>query len=137
MSNISTILQGLISRTEDGKLNWRQGVRKNVLLTSVDTTGIIIRELDEFGEQYRLEILDDRGEKAVAIETDDAIGLVPKERLATKEQAEALSRLYKSARDSAFPHPALEKLARDLRTNWIAHSFRHPLSRYSGRGLML
>ena len=114
MSNISTILQGLISRTEDGKLNWRQGVRKNVLLTSVDTTGIIIRELDEFSERYRLEILDDRGEKALTIETDDTIGLVPKERLATNEQAQALSRLYKSARESSFPHAALEKLAKDL-----------------------
>ena len=114
MSNMSTILQRLISRTEEGNLNWRPGVRKNVLLTSVDTTGIIITELDEFSERYRLEILDARGEKAITLETDDIVGLVPNEKLATKEQAQALSRLYKCARESSFPHPALEKLARDL-----------------------
>ena len=115
MSKMSTILQGLISRTEEGKLMWRTSIRKNAFLTAVDTTAVSIQELDEFTERYRLEILNDKGKTAVVVETDDTFGTIPKEALATPEQSRDLRRLYELARHSALdPAPTLDKLARDL-----------------------
>ena len=116
MSKMSTILQGLISLTEEGKLKWRTSIRKNAFLTAVDTTAVSIKELDEFTERYRLEILnDDIGKTTVAVETDNTFGTIPQKSLATPEQSHDLRRLYELARLSALdPDPTLDKLARDL-----------------------
>ena len=115
MSKMSTILQGLISRTEEGKLNWRASIRKNVFLTSVDTTAVSIRELDEFLERYRLEILNREGFKVLALETYDESGLMPQDSLASPKQVKDLRRLFVLARQSALDvDTTLEKLARDL-----------------------
>ncbi len=115
MNKMSTILQGLISRTEEGKLKWRMSIRKNVLLTSVDTTAVSIKELDEFLERYRLEILNKEGFKTVTLETYDESGRVPQNSLASSEQAQDLRRLFELARRSALdPDLTLDKLARDL-----------------------
>ena len=115
MTKMSTILQGLISRTEEGKLNWRTSIRKNVFLTSVDTTAVSIRELDEFLELYRLEILNKEGFKTVALETYDERGLATQDNLASPEQSRDLRRLFELARHSALdPDSTLDKLAHDL-----------------------
>ena len=115
MSKMSTILQGLISRTEEGKLMWRTSIRKNTFLTAVDTTAVSIKELDEFLERYRLEILNKEGFKTVSLETYDESGLVPLDNLASPEQDRDLRRLYELARRSALdPDSTLDKLARDL-----------------------
>ena len=115
MSQMSTILQGLISRTEEGKLKWRTSIRKNVFLTSVDTTAVSIRELDEFLELYRLEILNKEGFKTVTLETYDERDLLPQNSVATPKQAEDLRCLFELARRSALdPDSTLAKLASDL-----------------------
>ena len=92
MTKMSTILQGLISRTEEGKLKWRTSIRKNVFLTAVDTTAVSIRELDEFLELYRLEILNKEGFKTVTLETFDERGHGTQDGIATSEQSEELRR---------------------------------------------
>lgn len=115
MSQMSTILQGLISRTEEGKLKWRTSIRKNVFLTAVDTTAVSIRKLDEFLELYRLEILNKEGFKTVTLETYDERDLGHQSSLATPQQAKDLQCLYELARRSALdPDSTLDKLASDL-----------------------
>ncbi len=115
MSKMSTILQGLISRTEEGKLKWKASIRKNFFLTAVDTTAVSIRELDEFLELYRLEIMNRDGFKTVTLETFDKRGTEALDSIATSEQSEYLARLYELARRSALdPDATLDKLASDL-----------------------
>ncbi len=115
MSKMSTILQGLISRTEEGKLSWRTSIRKNVFLTAVDTTAVSIRELDEFLELYRLEILNKEGFKTVTLETYDEREVGYQSSVATPQQANDMQRLFELARNSALdPDSTLDKLAGDL-----------------------
>ena len=119
MSRMTTILRGLIKRTEEGKLNWQTSVNDDVFFASVDTTGVIIRLLGRetvmIPERHRLEILNDDGAIAVVLETDEGFGTVPNESHATYEQAQDLRRLFALARQSALDvDSTLEKLARDL-----------------------
>ena len=115
MSKMSTILQGLISRTEEGKLKWRTSIRKNAFLTAVDTTAVSIRVLDEFLELYRLEILNKEGFKTVTLETYDERELGYQGSVATSEQEKDLQHLFELARRSALdPDATLDKLAKDL-----------------------
>ena len=115
MDRMTAILQGLIERTEEGELSWKTSVDKNAFIAAVDTTGIIVRMLDDFLETHRLEILNDDGVTAVVLETSDPMRKVPKESRATDEQATELSRLFVLARQSALDvDTTLEKLARDL-----------------------
>ena len=115
MSNMSTILQGLISRSEEGKLKWQTSVDSKAFVAAVDTTGLIVKVLDDFLDTYRLEILNDKGLTAAVLETDAGLGNVPRESRATDEQIHALRRLYVLARQSALDsNSTLEKLASDL-----------------------
>ena len=115
MDRMTTILQGLLQRTEDGKLNWETSVDSKAFIASVDTTAVIIRELDEFLERYKLEILNDKGNTAVVLETNDTFGTIPKEILATPEQSLDLRRIFVLARQSALDsNSTLEKLVQDL-----------------------
>ena len=115
MSKMSTILQGLIRRTEEGKLNWKTTVDSKAFVAAVDTTGVIIKMMDDFLETHRLEILNDKGITAVVLETDSSLGKVPKENRATEDQIHDLRRLFVLARQSALDaNSTLEKLAHDL-----------------------
>ena len=115
MSKMTMILQGLINRTQEGKLPWEITANSDTFVASVDTTAIIIRMVDGFLERHRLEILNDKGKTAVVVETDDTFGTIPKEILATPEQTQDLRRLFVLARQSALDADStLEKLARDL-----------------------
>ena len=118
MDRMTTILQGLIKRTEERDLNWKTSVDSKAFIAAVDTTGIIVRMLDDFLETHRLEILNDDGVTAAVLETSDPIRKVPKESRATDEQAAELSRLFTLARQSALNADlTLEKLANDLAKN--------------------
>ena len=115
MSDMSTILRALISRTEEGKLNWKTTVDNKAFVAAVDTTGVIIKMMDDFLETHRLEILNDKGLTAVVLETDSGFGKVPEESRATDEQIHYLRRLFVLARESALDaNTTLEKLALDL-----------------------
>lgn len=115
MDRMTTILQGLIERTEQAELSWKTSVDKNAFIAAVDTTGIIVRMLDDFLETHRLEILNDDGVTAVVLETSDPMRKAPKESRATDEQATELSRLFTLARQSALNADlTLEKLAKSL-----------------------
>ena len=119
MSRMDDVLRGLIKRTEEGKLNWRTSVDTRGFFSAVDTTSIVVRQLGRnflpSQERHRLEILNDQGITVEILETQDNLESVPTERLATKEQAKDLSRLFALARRSALESDmTLEKLARNL-----------------------
>ena len=112
MNKMSTILQGLIGRTEEEKLKWRTMLEDDVFVASVDTTAVIVRKLDI---RYQLKIMNEQGATVIVLETGDIRGIVPKEQLASREQAKGLRRLFELARHSALdPDSTLDKLARDL-----------------------
>ena len=119
MDKMTTILQGLINRTEDGNLKWRTTLNDNVFVSAVNTTGVVIKLLPAGSvfdsERHRLEILNDDGMTAVVLETEGSRRLVPKENRATEEQVKDLRRLFALARHSALNADlTLDKLARDL-----------------------
>ena len=115
MNKMSTIMQSLIRRTEEEKLKWRTMLEDDVFVASVDTTALTIRMLDRLQQRHQLKIMNEQGSTVVVLETGDVRGIVPKERLASREQAEYLRRLFELARYSALdPDSTLEKLANDL-----------------------
>ena len=119
MDRMTTILEGLINRTEAGKMKWRTTINEDVFASAVDTTGVVIKLLSASSgftpERHRLEILNDNGVTAVVLETKDEIGMVPPEYQATYDQSLDLRRLFVLARQSALDTDStLEKLARDL-----------------------
>ena len=119
MDKMTTILQGLIKRTEAGTMKWRTTINDNAFVSAVNTTGVVIRLLSPdssfHSERHRLEILNDDGLTAVVLETENAVGFVPPENLATMEQVKDLRRLFALARHSALNADlTLDKLARDL-----------------------
>lgn len=115
MSKMTTILERLINRTQEGKLPWEITANSDTFVASVDTTAVIIRMVDGFLERHRLEVLNDKGNTAVVLETDDTFGKIPREILATPEQSQDLRRLFVLARQSALDsNSTLEKLASDL-----------------------
>ena len=119
MSRMDDILSSLVTRTDEGKLKWKPSVDSETFLTSVDTIGIVVKHMGRNSllkdERHRLEILNDQGIKVEILETQDDLGSVPTEELATTEQARDLSRLYTLARRSALESDmTLEKLARNL-----------------------
>ena len=119
MNELDKILEGLIRRTNAGKLRWQRSVADNEFLASVGAISVVIRwRKGQLGipGPHQLEILDDEGATAEVIETDNnAFWPVPSDRRATPEQAHQLDRLYVLARRSALNTQAtLEKLAKAL-----------------------
>ena len=119
MSNIARVLEGLINRTHEGKLQWQTTADPDRFLAAVDMIAVIISRLStglSLGdERYRLEILNDEGTTVEILETADTFEMIPSERLPTAEQARTLTRLFTLARRSALDTDAtLEKLANSL-----------------------
>jgi hypothetical protein len=119
MSNIARVLEGLINRTHEGKLQWQTTADPDRFLAAVDMIAVVISRLSTglllADERYRLEILNDEGTTVEVLETDDAFEMVPSERLPTAEQAQKLIRLFTLARRSDLDTEAtLEKLANSL-----------------------
>ena len=114
MNELDKILDGLIRRTSDGKLNWSRTAEANQFVTSVDTISVIVRRrtvpLSIIGgsvTEIGLEILDDQGTLIETFVSGDA-GTTPQRR-------EDLVHLYELARHSALNiQGTLEKLAKAL-----------------------
>ena len=114
MNELDKILDGLIRRTSDGKLNWSRTAEANQFVTSVDTISVIVRRrsvsrpsLRTSVPEFRLEILDDQGTLIETFESGDA-GTTP-------QRQEDLASLHELARHSALNiQETLEKLAKAL-----------------------
>ena len=108
MTDLDQILEGLIQRTADGKLNWHRIVESNQFTASVETISVVIREIrgtSPFADNYRLEILN---------ETGDTIEVM-RSTASSPEQSQQLARLHTLARRSALDvQSTLEKLAKAL-----------------------
>jgi hypothetical protein len=103
MIDLSTILEGLIQRTAEGRLQWSRTVLDDRFVTSVEAISVAIDERQLGG--YRLETFDETG---VAVEI-----LVSNH--ATVAQQDLMERLYAQARRSALDvQITLDKLARAL-----------------------
>ena len=119
MGNFARVLEGLINRTHEGKLNWHTTADPDRFMTAVDMIVVVVSRLSRGislgNERHRLEIVNDEGITVEVLETNDTLGLFPSERLPTAEQAEKLSQLFTLARRSALDTDAtLEKLANSL-----------------------
>lgn len=112
MNRMPEILDGLITKTEEGKLKWRAViVGRTSFITSVDTISVIVRE--DFDKRRRLAILNDEGITVQVLQTPDRNERSKND--ATPEQDIALKRLFDLAQDSALnPDSTLEKLAEVL-----------------------
>ena len=114
MNELDRILDGLIQRTSDGKLNWSRTAEANQFVTSVDTISVIVRRrsvsLPSLGTsvpEFQLEILDDQG---TSIETFVSGGAST-----TPQRQQNLARLHDLARHSALSiQETLEKLVKAL-----------------------
>ena len=118
MDNLERVLQGLLRRTQEGKLKWRTTVDENRFLASVDTIGVAIQSVHprsrETSERFKFEVLNENG---ITVETlgtqeppkNDVLGLLP---IGMERQNENLSRLFTLARRSALDSEStLAKLA--------------------------
>lgn len=106
MIELGQILEGLVQRTTEGKLNWSRTVENGRFVTSVDAISVVVVELQYPADiRYRLDILDESGETVESLRYEDT----------TSEQDEQLARLYVLARRSALNiNATLEKLAKGL-----------------------
>ena len=106
MIDLGQILEGLVIRTTEGKLNWSRTVEDSRFVTSVDAISVVILEVrSPMGINCYLDILDESGETVESLRYQDT----------TPEQYELMTRLYVLARRSALNvDSTLEKLARGL-----------------------
>ena len=121
MNELDNILDGLVQRTTDGKLQWKRTVAENEFVTSVDAIGIVVRELGQnslgFPLRRQLEIADENGATVEVIETGGGMVGVQHDQRQSDERARQLKQLYEMARRSALDTQAtLEKLAKALGT---------------------
>lgn len=127
MNDFDKILDGLVQRTSDQKLQWSRSVNIGVFVTSVDVIAVVVRELGggNTPEGYyagtfappghQLEIFDAEDNPVAVLETGGKRSYVAPDRCATPEQATQLARLYELARRSALNTDAtLEKLVKAL-----------------------
>ncbi len=119
MNDLDKILEGLVRRTADGKLQWSRSVPSGEFVTSIDAISIVIRDPSEgltFGSgRYQLAIFDDEDDAVAVLESDGLFKSVPNDRRATPDQTTQLGHLYELARRSALNTQAtLEKLAKAL-----------------------
>lgn len=103
MTDLGKILEGLVQRTSEGKLEWSRGPRNDRFVTSIDAITVTLTEVLHLA--YRLEIANEAGETVESLNSMD----VPDERCRQLEQ------LFVLARRSALNTDAtLEKLAKAL-----------------------
>ena len=122
MNSMGRILQGLLSRTADGTLNWTTTPDVNRFVASVDTISVVIQFLNPGqvlqAERYKLEVMNEKGVTVEALESGEDFGLsttVPSEQQATSIQGSELRRLFTLARRSALDTVStLEQLAQRL-----------------------
>ena len=116
MDRISEILDGLINRTEEGKLTWRVTTDPDIFVTSVDTIVVSVSS-DSIGGKsphHHMLIKDFERRTSRVLHTPYSEAPDP-EHDATPEQAQQLSRLFTLARGSALKADlTLEQLAKSL-----------------------
>lgn len=106
MIELSRILEGLVQRTDEGRLKWVRSVQDNQFVAAVDTISVMIVENRGFGGgSYRLDVFDERGDIVDSLGRQDT----------TAEQDRLLGRLFVLARRSAMDvDSTLQKLAEAL-----------------------
>lgn len=109
MIELDQILDGLIQRTTDGKLNWRSSIHDDQFVASVDAISVVVRESPGRGidadPNYRFEILDENGRTVEVLYSSTV----------TAQQDRQLEQLFTLARRSALNTDAvLQKLAAAL-----------------------
>ena len=114
MIELGQILEGLVQRTGEGRLKWRQSVENTRFVTAVDTIAVVIQQIRDGDlyhpdirerDIYRLDIYDESGEIIESLSYLDT----------SREQNEQMARLYMMARRQALNADAtLAKLAKGL-----------------------
>ena len=102
-NTINNILEGLIQRTTDDRLQWSATVKDDRFIASIQAISVAIEE--QYSGAYRLEILDEGGRLVEILDRDNA----------TQAQERMLEQIYVQARRSAIGgQRTLEKLAAAL-----------------------
>jgi hypothetical protein len=119
MMDIDVILDALIQKTEERKLNWAASAENEEFIASVGRISVAIRQLDRdvinFGERHRFTIFNAEGDVADILETADVFGVGATDTRATTTQASKLLRLYIAAlRSSRGAQDVFEELAQGL-----------------------
>ena len=118
MDTMTQILEKLVERTQEGKINWRTTVDSDAFAAAVDTLGVVVSSRGQslFEPQFNTQILNRDGKTAGVLET-----LHPNARRATgawvadTEQAQTMARLFRLARHSALDvDTTLKELAEQL-----------------------
>ena len=109
MIELDQILDGLIRRTTDGKLQWRRSIHDDHFVASPGGISVVIRELPALhvvdGPTYRFEILDEAGQTVEVLHSGNA----------STSQDKQLQQLFTLARRSALNiDSVLQKLAEAL-----------------------
>ena len=116
MDRMTTILDGLINRTEEDKLQWRTSADTNAYVALVDDISVVVRSLDSLlNDRYRIEIQNDKGITVEVLQTTDEFTIVSSDTYADTTQADKLGCLFRLARRSALDTDAtLDRLANSL-----------------------
>ena len=119
MDKMTPILDKLIKRTQEGKLQWSATVDPNGFMTHVEEIGVIVRSLGKQSlageDRYKVEVLNRDGRISDEFETADEYGLIPDHMIASAGQSQAMGSLYSLARRSALDSEAtLDDLVQQL-----------------------
>ena len=119
MSALDQILEGLVRRTTDGKLQWRRNVASNEFVTAIDAIAVVVKEVSkayiDVPARYQLEIINDEGDAVEVLETSDTLDPISDDWREPSAQDRQLAHLYELARRSALNTQAtLEKLVKAL-----------------------
>ena len=107
MIGLDQILDGLIRRTTEGKLQWHRSVLDDQFVASVGAISVVIREdiVPSLFPKYRFEVLDESGQTVEILGFDNA----------TVQQENQLKELFVLARRSALDiDSVLQRLADGL-----------------------
>ena len=106
MVDLGLILEKLVERTTEGRLNWRPSVADGRFVTSVDAISLVIAGIPGERSAFQLDIHDPESGQII-----ESLGHAE----TTAEQDGALRRLYVLARRSALDtESTLQKLAKAL-----------------------
>ena len=116
MDRMTTILDGLINRTEEDKLQWRTSADTNAYVALVEDISVVVRSLDSLlNDRYRIEIQNDKGITVEVLQTTDEFTMVSHDVHANTLQSDKLRHLFRLARRSALDADStLERLANSL-----------------------
>ena len=138
MDTMTQILEKLVERTQEGKINWRTTVDPDAFAAVIDTLGVVVSSrgpsLMEHSPYFKIQIMNRNGKTAEVIETADASGSQGSGVVvADGEQAQTMARLFRLARHSALDvDTTLEGTGRATRRDPVA-GLRAPSPRFASR----